>query len=198
MARTDNLTNFLTDVASAIKTKKGSQTAIQASSFDTEIANLPSGSDTPEIDWDNIEYVEDDPSWVNDMAMEHALSIRNSYDPEYDTDWEQRFEEDEYLIYFPQLDTSNITNFSYAFANCPKIMVFPEIDMSSATSVYRMFYGVTTLTTDSVNNILKSLKTATGLSSSEKHLYSVINIDENSYNYDSELVADLANDGWEY
>ena len=43
MARIDNLTNFLTDVASAIKTKKGSQTNIPASSFDTEILSLPSG-----------------------------------------------------------------------------------------------------------------------------------------------------------
>lgn len=42
MARTNNLTNFLTDVAGAIKTKKGSQTAIQAANFDTEILALPS------------------------------------------------------------------------------------------------------------------------------------------------------------
>ena len=43
MARTNNLTNFLTDVANAIKDKKGNQTDIQASQFDTEIRNLPSG-----------------------------------------------------------------------------------------------------------------------------------------------------------
>lgn len=43
MARTDNLTNFLTDVAAAIKSKKGDNTAIPAANFDTEIANLPSG-----------------------------------------------------------------------------------------------------------------------------------------------------------
>lgn len=42
MARTNNLTNFLTDVASAIKDKKGNQADIQASDFDTEIRNLPS------------------------------------------------------------------------------------------------------------------------------------------------------------
>ena len=40
MARTDNLTNYLTDVASAIKTKKGSSTPIQAINFDTEIDNI--------------------------------------------------------------------------------------------------------------------------------------------------------------
>lgn len=43
MARIDTLTNFLTDVAAAIKTKKGDETAIPAADFDTEIANLPSG-----------------------------------------------------------------------------------------------------------------------------------------------------------
>lgn len=43
MARTDNLNNYLTDVATAIKTKKGDSTPINAANFDTEIANLPSG-----------------------------------------------------------------------------------------------------------------------------------------------------------
>lgn len=42
MARVNNLSNFLTDVASAIKTKKGSETAIPATDFDTEILALPS------------------------------------------------------------------------------------------------------------------------------------------------------------
>lgn len=46
MARTDNLTNFLTDVAAAIKAKKGGSTPIPAANFDTEIANLPSGDDS--------------------------------------------------------------------------------------------------------------------------------------------------------
>ena len=45
MARTNTLGNFLTDVAEAIRTKKGTSETIQASNFDTEIANLPSGGD---------------------------------------------------------------------------------------------------------------------------------------------------------
>lgn len=40
MARVNNLTNFLTDVASAIKTKTGKQTALPASEFDTEILSI--------------------------------------------------------------------------------------------------------------------------------------------------------------
>ena len=43
MARTDTLINFLTDVAAAIKAKKGDSRPIPAANFDTEIANLPSG-----------------------------------------------------------------------------------------------------------------------------------------------------------
>ena len=51
MARTDTLGNFLTDVAEAIRDKKGTTDTIQASNFDTEIANLPSGgsSEVPEV-----------------------------------------------------------------------------------------------------------------------------------------------------
>ncbi len=40
MARTNNLTNFLTDVSTAIKEKTGDTTPIPASQFDTKIASI--------------------------------------------------------------------------------------------------------------------------------------------------------------
>ena len=40
MARTDSLSNFLTDIATAIKEKKGDDSIIIAEDFDTEIANI--------------------------------------------------------------------------------------------------------------------------------------------------------------
>ena len=46
MARIDTLINFLTDVAAAIRAKKGDSTLIPAADFDTEIANLPSGDNS--------------------------------------------------------------------------------------------------------------------------------------------------------
>lgn len=46
MARVDNLENFLTDVAGAIKTKKGTTDKIPAANFDTEIASIETGIDT--------------------------------------------------------------------------------------------------------------------------------------------------------
>jgi hypothetical protein len=44
MARTDTLDHFLTDVADSIRTKTGSSESIQASSFDTAISLIPSGT----------------------------------------------------------------------------------------------------------------------------------------------------------
>ena len=46
MARTDTLTNFLADIATAIKAKKNSSAAIPAANFDTEIAALSGGDNS--------------------------------------------------------------------------------------------------------------------------------------------------------
>ena len=48
MARTNNLENFLNDVAGAIKTKRGYQSSqkIPAANFDTEISAIETGIDT--------------------------------------------------------------------------------------------------------------------------------------------------------
>lgn len=53
MARVDNLTNFLTDVADSIRAKKGTTDTIPASSFDTEISSIQSGTGTDINDYFN-------------------------------------------------------------------------------------------------------------------------------------------------
>lgn len=50
MARTDNLTNFLTDVAGAIKDKKGTTEPISPANFDTEIASIETGGSSYKIE----------------------------------------------------------------------------------------------------------------------------------------------------
>lgn len=74
MARVDNLSNFLTDVADAIRDKKGTSATIAASSFDTEIATIVTSDDvklqeksvspstssqsvTPDSDYDGLSKV---------------------------------------------------------------------------------------------------------------------------------------------
>jgi len=48
MARTDTLTNFLTDVADSIRSKTGKSDAIACEDFDTEIESISGGGDLPE------------------------------------------------------------------------------------------------------------------------------------------------------
>lgn len=50
MARTDNLNNFLTDVADSIRTKTGKTDKIKASSFDTEIKSIETGGGEPTLE----------------------------------------------------------------------------------------------------------------------------------------------------
>ena len=61
MARTDTLTNFLTDIANSIRNKKGSTDSILASNFDTEIESIETGGGEPTIgvqftEWDEQGY----------------------------------------------------------------------------------------------------------------------------------------------
>ena len=58
MARTDNLTNFLTDIATAIRNKGGTSEQIQASDFDTAISNLPSGGGSSQFEEDFKTWIE--------------------------------------------------------------------------------------------------------------------------------------------
>ena len=60
MARTDSLGHFLTDVADAIRTKGGTSADIQASSFDTAIANLPGGGGTTEVEEKDVNFYDYD------------------------------------------------------------------------------------------------------------------------------------------
>lgn len=76
MARIDSLTNFLTDIATAIKTKKGDDTPILASNFDTEITNLPSGATAPEVGFVVDEY--DTSGYATEVSV-YGLTTLPSY-----------------------------------------------------------------------------------------------------------------------
>ena len=101
MARTDTLTNYLTDVATAIKNKKGSQTPIQASAFDTEIANLPSGGGGP--DWTQIGYTGTPQSITN--GFNYAKDIYDNWDSS-SRNYYQLYKSDTNLLYFPSVPTN--------------------------------------------------------------------------------------------
>ena len=153
MARTDTLGNFLTDVATAIREKKGTTDTILASNFDTEIASIESGVDINEYLSDTI--TKGDSSlggWTKTIIkLRSPLTIEGT--------------DATYMFYrcllneLPQIDTSSVTNMSNMFSGCINLATIPQLDTSSVTNMSNMFYGCGSLTiipqldTSSVTNM---------------------------------------------
>ena len=141
MARTDTLGNFLTDVADAIREKKGTTDAILASNFDTEIASIESGVDINEYLSDTI--TKGDSSlggWTKTIIkLRSPLTIEGT--------------DATYMFYrcllneLPQIDTSSVTNMSNMFCNCTSLATIPLIDTSSVINMNNMFSNCIHLTT---------------------------------------------------
>lgn len=126
MARIDNLTNFLTDVATSIKAKTGDSSLIPASQFDTKIAGITTGKLSNEEytkannDLDNIlsgnenalpnEYQE-----VEYIQLSGEQYIDTNYALWANTNWkiEYKFDVNEFYNYnnmIGSLETTNSNN----------------------------------------------------------------------------------------
>ena len=139
MARTDNLSNYLTDVAEAIKTKKGDDTPIKASEFDTEITNLPSGGG---------ENIQDYISSTSDNTSNTQVYIYNQI--------LNRIKK------LPTLDLSNIKNsivLQNLFNGYPALTEVPDVIINDSINEFSLqgtFNGCKKIT--NIDNILNKLK----------------------------------------
>ena len=141
MARTDTLGNFLTDVATAIRNKKGTTDAILASNFDTEIASIESGVDINEYLSDTItKGASSSGGWVKTIIkLRSPLTVEGT--------------SAEYMFYgyslneLPQIDTNNVTNMSNMFSSCRNLTTIPQLDTSNVANMDYMFYNCSNLTT---------------------------------------------------
>ena len=78
MARTDNLNNFLTDVADSIREKKGTTGLIPASEFDTEIDSIETGGGST-VTKGMIINEFDKNGYVTDVSVVGMTSIPDYY-----------------------------------------------------------------------------------------------------------------------
>ena len=164
MARTNNLTDFLTDVADAIKNKKGDDTPILASEFDTEITNLPSGGSSSVVLDGTMkfqgstfstlpEWLANANGWDNYTTMDYmfydckSLTTIPLIDMSKVTNMNHMFYDCKSLTTIPLIDTSNVTNMNQMFYDCKSLTTIPLIDTSKVTSMQSMFLNCKSLTT---------------------------------------------------
>ena len=149
MARIDTLPHFLTDVADAIRTKAGTSGTIQASSFDTAIANIPSGGSKIKpktISFQgstettlNIEPLDDSDLTTMSMRFYHCDNL-------------------ETLEHTEVLRCANVTTFTFMFGFCE--LLEGELDLhnlnpsnvSGTIDCTSMFYTCSSLTDIDLSN----------------------------------------------
>lgn len=113
-----NLNAVFTDIASAIRNKKGSEETIKPINMAEEITNIPQGG--------SLKALLD--------ATKSAFYLCSSY----------RGTSFDGLISYS--DTENVVRFSYMFSGCPNITTVPLFDTSKATDMSYLFMNCTELT----------------------------------------------------
>lgn len=122
-------------------------------------------SSTPLFDTSNVTDMEAMFMWCD------GLLTVSSFDTSSVTNMSSTFEDCQAITSVPLFDTSNVTDMSRMFYECYEITAIPEFDMSSVTLMGNMFYECSSLTRDSLQNILKSLITATSYSGTKTLKY---------------------------
>ena len=171
MARTDTLGNFLTDVAIAIRNKKGTTDTIVASNFDTEIESIETGGGTTEpiftghydteglrqIGWtdEEIEYYnqngvqwnssEDNYFKLTQTELAGDDSKNTRFLPKSST--KTSFNNYNKLLAIPNIETSSVTNIDTMFSHCYSLTTIPQLNTGNITSMNNMFYDCYSLTT---------------------------------------------------
>lgn len=145
MAKTDNLSDFLTDVANSIRTKTGTTEQINAQDFSDKILNIPSSGENTLKNL--LDATKSSQYLFNKYSGTSVDGLIQPNDTENVTDIESMFRGCSNLTEIPLLNTSNVTNMNNLFFECPKLTSIPQLDTSKVTGMANMFYNCYKLTT---------------------------------------------------
>lgn len=130
MAKNDNLKDFLTDVADAIREKKGTTDAINPQDFSSEIASIQSGGDSR--DWSEIGY-DAEPSFIEE-GFAYAKEIKDNWN-----DSISNFKDDLNLIIFPNISLSSKRSMNDFFNGCYRLIDVGNLPFELFSSCTRTF-----------------------------------------------------------
>ena len=188
MARVDNLSNFLSDVADAIRTKKGTEETIQASDFDTEIASIESGADISEYFKSTTNYspFSNKPVYIDLIKKVPPFSVDNNV-----TSLASYFEYCSGLIDVGKITFgSNITSLNNLFFRCSNLQTIDTSgwDTSGVTAFTAVFNYCTSLTSLDLSTLTS--ESATDFRNMFKNCTNLTHIDIRSMTFKSDVPYD--------
>lgn len=173
MAKTDNLQDFLTDVANAIRTKTGTTQPINAQNFSTEILNISTGGGN------TLKNLLD--------ATHNCYYLFNSYkgtsiddliqpnDTENVTNMGSMFSYCDNLTTIPQLNTSKVTSIDAIFYNCSKLTTIPALDVSKVKYATNSFNNCVNLKSILMTGMKVSFNISSSTKFEESDLVTILN-----------------------
>lgn len=198
MATNNNLQDFLTDVANAIRTKTGTTNPINAQNFSTEILNIQTGGGGNTLknllDATHSCYYlfkgyngtsVDDLIQPNDT--ENVTDIRNIFSscinltsiPQLNmgkvTTASSMCEHCHKLTIIPQLNTSNVTNLNGAFAACWQLTTVSALDVSNVDDMNAIFNGCKNLKSILMTGMKVSFSISASSKFEESDLVTILN-----------------------
>jgi surface protein len=158
MAKNDNLTDFLTDVADSIREKMGVTEKINPQSFSDRIRAIETGgSDSNRPKWtghadaegfkaigwtdeDIAYYQENGVNWNEEDDEYHKVTDDNkALYGVLTADNIQTYRDR--IVYLPKIDTSSKTSMGSMFSACKSLVAIPQLDTSNVTNMGGMFYN---------------------------------------------------------
>ena len=170
MAKTDNLGDFLKDVADSIRTKTQTTELINAQDFSDKILSIQTGGGEDRLkklldatkscnslfygykgtSVDDLIQYSDTENVTNMYQMFYSCTLLTSV-PSLNTskvtNMSSMFQYCNRLTAIPQLDTSNVVYAQYMFHDCQGLTTIPQLDTSKVINMQYMFYNCQYLTT---------------------------------------------------
>lgn len=144
MAKTDNLGDFLKDVADSIRTKTGTTDLINAQDFSDKILSIQTGGGGNTLK-NLLDATKSCYYLFNNYNGTSVDDLIQPNDTENVTTMVSMFRECTSLNSIPKLNTGNNTNMYGMFYNCGKLITIPQLNTSKVDNMNNMFYNCSSL-----------------------------------------------------
>lgn len=197
------LSQFLTNIANAIRSKKGTTESIPAANFATEVNSLKVGGDISEYFTDILIC-----NGTNNSTICESIKKLPEKMILASTSCRYAFADFTLLTETPEVDTSNSIYFGHMFYKCPELITVPRCDAGKCVELGDNFFGYFTSKLENFGG-LKDLGKAYTQKQNNYRYYaldlnyqkkltheSLMNVINNLY--DLNLTYDVANGGTLY